>query len=131
MNTGSDNAEGAKALPGGVAKPRKKRNWVRWTIFGVTVFLVILALVITLVPEYAARSLMRGELAKIGIQTTGTESLYVNSWRGEVRMGPVEFWSEGAERGQVGMVGAKLSLATLFKKRAQGSQNRGTTDPSS
>ena len=118
MSTGSDKAEGGSSPPVGNGKPRKKRNWARWTIFGVTVFLAVLALVITLVPEYAAREMMRGELAKIGIETTGTQTLYLNPWRGEVRMGPVEFWSEGAERGQVGMVGAQLSLATLFKKRA-------------
>jgi len=118
MNTGSDNADDAKAPLTAETKPKKKRYWVRWTIFGVTVFLVIFALVVTLVPEYAARKLMTGELAKIGIETSGTESLYLNPWRGEVRMGPVEFWSAGAERGQIGMVGAKLSLVTLFKKRA-------------
>jgi len=118
MGTGSNKAEGGESRPVGNGKARKKRNWVRWSIFGVTVFLAILALVITLVPEYAAREIMRGELAKIGIETTGTESLYLNPWRGEIRMGPVEFWSEGAERGEVGMVSAQLSLATLFKKRA-------------
>ncbi len=118
MNTGPGKTDGAGVPPTAETKQKKKRNWLRWTIFGVCVFVVVLAVVLSVVPKYAARHLMETELANIGIKTTGSETLYVNLWRGEVRMGPVEFWSEGAERGQVGMVGARLSLATLFKKRA-------------
>ena len=118
MNTGPDKADETGSPPIAGKKEKKQRYWLRWTIFGVLSFLAVVALVLSVVPEYAGRHLMRTELAKIGIETTGAETLYVNLWRGEMRMGPVEFWSEGAERGQIGMVGAKLSLATLFKKRA-------------
>lgn len=115
MNTGSDEA---KTSPTAEGMPKKKRHWLRWTIFGVVAFLAVVALVLSVVPKYAARHVMGTELAKLGIQTTGSETLYVNLWRGEVMMGPVQFWSEGADRGQIGNVGARLSLATLLEKRA-------------
>ncbi len=118
MNTGSDEVNDARPSPTAEEMPKKKRHWLRWTIFGVVAFVAVLAVVLSVAPKYAARHVMETELAKLGIQTTGSETLYVNLWRGEVMMGPVQFWSEGADRGQIGNVGARLSLATLFKKRA-------------
>ncbi len=118
MNTGPDKADETGSPPIAGKKEKKQRYWLRWTIFGIVCFLAVLAVVLSVVPKYAGRYLMENELAKIGIETTGSETIYVNLWRGEMRMGPVEFWSEGAERGQIGMVGAELSLATLLKKRA-------------
>ncbi len=99
-------------------KPRKKRRWGRWVLGIGGVLIVILAIVLAVVPKYAARYIMEDELAKLGIQTTGVETLDIRLWRGEVVMGPVEFWSEDGERGTIGQVGAKLSLASLLKQRA-------------
>ncbi|MBL8658230.1 MAG: DUF748 domain-containing protein [Rhodospirillales bacterium] len=100
------------------AKPPRTRRR-RWKIAAwIIVPLVILALIVFVLPTYAARYIVRNQLDDMGIATEGIDTLRINIWNREIWLGPVTFRGEGAPIGEVKEVGLKYGVLNLFHRQA-------------
>ncbi len=112
--------------PAGAQEPRpspspkspksRRRAWkiAAWIIGP----LVLLALIVFVLPTYAARYVVRGQLADLGIIAEGVDTLRIDVWNREIWLGPVEFHAEQAPIGEVAEVGLKYGLLNLFHRQA-------------
>ena len=78
----------------------------------------MLALLILVVPTYAARYVARSQLESMGVTTEGINTLKIDVWNREVWLGPVQFHGEAAPFGQVEELGLKLGVKNLFRRQA-------------
>ncbi len=80
--------------------------------------LLLLALLIFVVPTYAARYVARSQLEGMGVTTEGINTLRIDVWNREIWLGPVQFRGEAAPFGQVEELGIKLGVTNLFHRQA-------------
>ncbi|MGZ8354949.1 MAG: DUF748 domain-containing protein, partial [Allosphingosinicella sp.] len=80
--------------------------------------LLLLALLIFVVPTYAARYVARSQLEGMGVTTEGINTLKIDVWNREMWLGPVQFRGEAAPFGQVEELGVKLGVTNLFHRQA-------------
>jgi len=106
---GQQNAEPAKAGKG------RRRNRVL-IILGIT--LCVLALCIVFLPKPIARHVIADQLNKMGIVHEGVDTLEIDLWNQEVRVGPVAFRRSDAVPGTIGQFSLKLRLLNLLSRRA-------------
>jgi len=98
------------------ARPaRRKRRWLRLGI--VAAVLAVLAAIIFIAPTYIARYIVADQLAEMGIETEGVETIDIDVWNHEVWLGPVRFRNPQMEAGfgEVQRIGVRVSLTRLFK----------------
>lgn len=99
------------------AKPSRTRR--RWKIAAwIIIPLVILALIVFVLPTYAARYIVRSQLDDMGITTEGINTLRIDIWNREIWLGPVTFRGAGAPIGEVKEVGLKYGVLNLFHRQA-------------
>ncbi len=104
--------------PASAAAPARSRRR-RWKIAAwIIVPLVVLALIVFVLPTYAARYIVRSQLGDMGITTEGIDTLRIDVWNREVWLGPVTFRGEGAPIGEVKEVGLKYGVLNLFHRQA-------------
>ncbi|HRK96679.1 MAG TPA: DUF748 domain-containing protein [Rhodospirillales bacterium] len=80
--------------------------------------LLLLALLIFVVPTYAARYVARSQLEAMGVTTEGINTLRIDVWNREMWLGPVQFRGEAAPFGQVEELGVKVGVTKLFQRQA-------------
>ena len=95
---------------------RPSRRLVRFGSI-LVIALTLLALFISFAPHYAARYLITEELEKLGVETTGIETLKINLWTLEAWLGPVRFRGGEKDSGQLGDLGLRISFNPLLHRR--------------
>ena len=65
-------------------------------VFGVTIFSLVLGLIF--LPMPVARYLVAGQLNELGIVHKGFDSLEIDLWNQEIKVGPLAFQRENAAR---------------------------------
>jgi len=86
---------------------------------GATLVLILLGLglLIVVAPDPVARYLLTNQLDDLGIDHSGSETLDVDLWRGEVRLGPVRFGVSPTAPGQLGELSLKVRFTPLAQRR--------------
>ncbi len=100
------------------ASPSRPRRRVLRLAAWVLMPLLLLALLIFVVPTYAARYIVRSQLESMGVATQGINTLKIDVWNREVWLGPVQFRGEAAPFGHVEELGLKLGVMNLFQRQA-------------
>ena len=78
---------------------------------------VVLGLLFFYVPRYVARYLLASELADLGIDYEGIETLEINPLTREIWLGPVRFGAEPSDRGRMRELGLIIRLNPLLRRR--------------
>lgn len=81
---------------------------------------VLLALIIFVLPTYAARWYLNWKLEGLGIQASGVETVDIDLWDREIRFGPVTLGAPGANPARLKRFSLAFSLSELFKRRGRG-----------
>lgn len=113
-------APDAKSSTEAAPQPSPTRPWrsaLRLAVW-ILIPLLLLALLVFVVPTYAARYVARSQLEGMGIATQGINTLKVDVWNREVWLGPVQFRGEAAPFGHVEELGLKLGVMNLFQRQA-------------
>ncbi len=113
--TAPDEAPAEKA--GGQPEVRSRRSILRLACW-VLVPLLLLALLVFVVPTYAARYVANRQLEGMGVTTEGINTLKIDVWKREVWLGPAQFRGEAAPFGRVEEIGVKLGVTNLFQRQA-------------
>jgi hypothetical protein len=107
-------SEGAGRQP---APDRPRRGLLRLAAW-VLIPLLLLAMLVFVVPTYAARYIAGSQLEGMGVATEGINTLKIDVWSQEVWLGPVQFRGEAAPFGHVEELGLKLGVMNLFQRQA-------------
>lgn len=102
---------------GGQPEVRSQRLILRLACW-VLVPLLLLALLVFVVPTYAARYVAGRQLESMGVTTEGINTLKIDVWNREVWLGPAQFRGEAAPFGRVEEIGVKLGVTNLFQRQA-------------
>lgn len=90
---------------------RKRATIVAGTV---AIVLAVVAVLVLIVPTYAARWYLADQFDSMGIQADGVDSLDVDVLSGEVEIGPLEVWSGRAEPALIRGAGLDLDYGALL-----------------
>lgn len=102
---------GASDKPG--KGPRRKRVLI---VFGAVICALVLS--VLFLPKPVARYLVADRLDQMGIVHKGVDTLEIDLWNQEVKVGPLAFKGSSAAAGQIGQFSLKLNFVNLFNRRA-------------
>jgi hypothetical protein len=105
------------AAGGSPSRPRGRHRRLKIAAW-IIIPLVVLALIVFVLPTYAARYIVRSQLDDMGITTEGIDTLRIDVWNREIWLGPVLFRGEQAPFGEVEEVGLKVGVLNLFHRQA-------------
>lgn len=78
---------------------------------------IALGLLISFAPMFAVRYYANSILNDLGIDHTGIDTLSINPWTRELRIGPARFGTGKADPAQIGELGLRLSYNPLLKRQ--------------
>jgi hypothetical protein len=84
---------------------------------GIVSGLILTALlVVFLLPTPLARYLVASELEKMGVESSGIETVQFDLWNSEIKVGPIRLWSQDSDPGQMMSAALIYDLGNLFNK---------------
>ena len=99
-----------------VRKSRRRRRWLIGVGTAAAVA-ALLALVVFVLPKYAARLYVDHKIEEMGLVSSGIETIDIDIWNREIVVGPIAVGPRGEEPARLGHFSLTFSLDALFDRR--------------
>lgn len=120
MNDKLEDGSDGKAPMNSSAANKRRCRWLKRSGIAVSLFILFLALVVFILPTFAARWMLNSTLADLGLEATGVETVEIDLWDREVSFGPIAVGVAGTAPVLIDRFGLSFSGSQIFDRRGFG-----------